>query len=95
MRRSFLVGGFLLIACGPSGRSGDDQPAQPDAGTTISVDAPANACPPPSMPAGPDVALAAPFDPLYDVYDLGTVPGVPSPLGGTVISATDPNTLLV
>ena len=47
------------------------------------------------MPAGPDVALAAPFDSLYTVYDLGTVPGVPSPLGGTVISAADPNTLLV
>jgi hypothetical protein len=58
-------------------------------------DAESNACPPPPNPAGAGVALAAPFDQLYQVYDLGIVPGVPSPLGGTVISATDPNKLLV
>ena len=88
---SFLV--LALIACGPHAR--DEQPsAQPDA-AIASVDAESNACPPPPNPAGPDVAFAAPFDQLYDVYDLGPVPGVPGPLGGTVISIADNNTLLV
>jgi hypothetical protein len=52
-------------------------------------------CTPPPNAAGPDVQLAAPFDTLYRVYDLGQVPGVPDPLGGTVISSADPNVLLV
>jgi hypothetical protein len=46
-------------------------------------------------PAGPDVALAPAFAGLYTVHDLGPVPGVPNPLGGTVIKSTDQNTLLV
>ena len=89
MRRLALV---FVIACGPGSRDGS--PAQPDAAPP-SVDAPEqNLCPPPT-PAGPDVQLAPPFDTLYKVYDLGTVPGVPNPLGGTVISATNPNVMLV
>ncbi len=56
-------------------------------------DAPACASPP--TPAGPEVELAAEFAGLYSVYVLGPVPGVPSPLGGIVLKAGDPDTLLV
>lgn len=86
----FLI---VLVACGPAARV--DDPAAPDA-STPSTDAPPSVeCPAPSTPAGANVQLAAPYDAIYKVYDLGTVPGVPSSLGGTVISATDQNTLLV
>jgi hypothetical protein len=53
------------------------------------------ACAVPATPAGPNVKLAAPFDTLYTVYDLGPVPGVPNALGGTVVRATDHDKLLV
>jgi hypothetical protein len=54
-----------------------------------------SACSAPPTPAGPDVQLAPPFDALYKAYDLGPVPGVPDPLGGTAVLAADANTLLV
>ncbi len=47
------------------------------------------------MPAGADVQLAAPFDAVYKVYDLGPVPGVPNNLGGIVVRPTSPTKLLV
>lgn len=37
----------------------------------------------------------APFDQFYSAVDLGTIPGVPGPYGGLVISADDPNFLLI
>lgn len=37
----------------------------------------------------------APFDQFYSAVDLGTIPGVPGPYGGLVISADDPNVLLI
>ena len=52
-------------------------------------------CPPPPMPAGPEVELAPEFAPFYSMYELGTVPGVPSPLGGAVVKAGDPSKLLI
>lgn len=58
----------------------------------IPVDA---ACTPPATTAGPEVVLASPFDGHYKVYDLGPVPGVPQPLGGSVVASSDPNTFLV
>ena len=39
--------------------------------------------------------LAAPFDEFYEAYSLGPVPGVPDPLGGTILSQADPNVLIV
>jgi hypothetical protein len=91
MRRLVVV--VALVGCGPEpGRSQMDD-AQPTGDAAQGTDAPN--CPPPPNPAGADVQLAAPFDTLYTVYDLGQVPGVPLPLGGTVISSTNPNILLV
>ena len=52
-------------------------------------------CPPPPMPAGSEVELAPEFAPYYKAYVLGAVPGVPDPLGGTVVKAGDASTLLV
>jgi hypothetical protein len=52
-------------------------------------------CQAPAMPAGPEVQLAPPFVGLYHVYALGSVPGVPSPLGGVMVKHGDPSTLLV
>jgi hypothetical protein len=53
------------------------------------------ACQLPSTPAGAEVELAAPFAPHYKAYALGKVPGVPNPLGGVIVKAGDPSTLLV
>jgi hypothetical protein len=89
-----LAWAFVIVcACGPDSRR--DEPAQPDAAGPDIDAPPVPNCPPPAMPAGPSVALAAPFDTLYSVYDLGPVPGVPNPLGGTVISSASNDTLLV
>jgi hypothetical protein len=90
MRGLFVA--LLAIGCGPPPRDGTH--LAPDAPPTVQIDATVDQCPPPPS-AGPEVALAAPFDTLYHVYDLGPIPGVPSPLGGTVISPTDPDVLLV
>jgi len=49
---------------------------------------------PPNVP-GPEVVLAPDYVDLYDVFDLGPVPGVPDPLGGCVVKHDDPNTLLI
>jgi hypothetical protein len=94
MRSSSLVMVVaVLIGCGPGPRTNDGTGV--DAAPVVDTSADANPCPPPPTPAGPDVQLAAPYDSLYKAYDLGPVPGVPSSLGGTVISSSDPDTLLV
>src|SRR5688572_28839694 len=90
--RSLLV--VFVVACGPTPRAETDTPADAAALADALVGRDALACSQPP-PAGPDVALAPPYDTLYAVFDLGPVPGVPSPLGGTAILATDPDTLLV
>lgn len=82
-----------------AGRAGSDAASpfadvgpRPDVGPL--PDAPS--CPASTAtPAGIEVELAAEFQGLYSVYVLGAVPGVPNPLGGIVVSAGDPNTLLV
>ncbi len=83
----------FVVGCGPSARNGDEG---------VTVDAPvvvpgadANLCPGPPTPAGTDVELAPPFDMFYKAYDLGPVPGVPDPLGGTAILSSSSSTLLV
>ena len=90
--RRFVVA-VVLVGCGPETRTAMDIDAQ------VAIDSPPGSdavqCPPPPNAAGADVQLAAPFDTLYRVYDLGQVPGVPNPLGGTVISSSNPNLLLV
>jgi hypothetical protein len=52
-------------------------------------------CETPPTPAGSNAVLAAAYEPFYDVFDLGPVPGVPDPLGGCVIKHDDPDTLLI
>ena len=51
----------------------------------------------PATPAGSEATLAAAYAPLYRVFDLGVVPGIPGTghLGGCVLDASDPNRLLV
>lgn len=39
--------------------------------------------------------VEAPFDQFYSAVDLGTIPGLPTPYGGLVISAGDPDVLLI
>ncbi len=83
---SFSVGCSAATRGHGTGASGDAAPASADA---------APACSGPPTPAGSGVQLAAPFDADYTAYDLGPVPGVPDPLGGTAILASDSSTLLV
>jgi hypothetical protein len=85
---------LIVLGCGPSPRPLEvDAAPQPAVDAAQLVDLPPDPC---AFPlAGPEVELAAPFAGLYTVHDLGPVPGVPNPLGGTVIAATDQNTLLV
>ncbi len=53
-------------------------------------------CPASPLPlAGTEAQLAAEFQPYYSVYLLGTVPGVPNPLGGCVVRQSDANHLLI
>jgi hypothetical protein len=84
----------LLAACGPQvvPQSGDDT-STPDA--RVAAPDATNPCPAPLNPGGADVQIAPQYANAYTAYDLGTVPGVPDPLGGAAISASDPNTLLI
>jgi hypothetical protein len=84
----------FVIACGPPARGDDPGGGGADSGGSNGGDA-GPACVSPLPVAGPEVALAPPFDAAYTVYELGPVPGVLNPLGGTVVLASDPNTLLV
>src|SRR5262249_3603545 len=63
-------------------------------GTDASLAADAETCESPTA-AGPEVQLTPPFDVYYRAFALGTVPGVPSPLGGAVIRRGDSNTPLI
>ncbi len=94
--RPRLLALLLLPACGPTvmpSGGGDDVPdamidePRPDAGPP--------ACHPPPNPAGPDVQLAPEFAADYAAYDLGTVPGVPNPLGGAVVKIDEQDRLLI
>jgi hypothetical protein len=49
----------------------------------------------PATAAGSGVTLAQAYVADYTAYELGAIPGVPGPLGGCVIRAQDPNTLLI
>lgn len=82
----------FVIACGPGARpDGESVDPTPDSGPGPDV----NTVDPCALPDATGVELAVPYNGFYKVHDLGTVPGVPNPLGGTVISAADQNTLLV
>lgn len=98
MHRCLLAASLMiaLAACGPDAPTpaGDATTADSTTVDTATVDAPPECAPPPT-PAGPEVRLAPPFDTLYTVYDLGPVPGVPNPLGGAVVDASDPSSLLI
>jgi hypothetical protein len=71
----------------PSGSFGHS-----DGGSSESVP---TSCAAPGKPPGDDVSIAKAFAGDYRVFDLGSIPGVPDPLGGCVVAATDANTLLV
>jgi hypothetical protein len=96
-----VVGLALLTACGPAVRDSggaDADTGGPDAAPGVdaqpTVDGP-SACAD-QMPA---LATGASIDPAYaqhyTLFTLGPAPGVPGPLGGSVISSSDPNTLLI
>lgn len=106
--RSIVVAWVVLAGCtaggddrGGGGRDGGtpgrDTGSPTDVGPIPDRGPPPDApvCGAPATPAGPEVQLAPPFAGLYTVYALGSVPGVPNPLGGIVAKAGDPNTLLV
>ncbi len=71
---------------GPSGSFGGD--GEDDATAPTS-------CAPPGQAAGDSATIAPEFAPAYHAFDLGTIPGIPAPLGGCVIETGDANTLLV
>jgi hypothetical protein len=77
---------------GVGGGTGGIDPSGP---TTVGSGGSEPACDAPANPAGTSVVLAPAYEPHYEVYDLGQVPGVPDPLGGCVIKHDDPNTLLI
>jgi len=93
----------VFAGCGPTtgrapNRNGAADMASPPAGdlaVSVGDGGSQQGCPPPPMPAGSEVQIAPAFAPYYTAYLLGAVPGVPDPLGGTVVKAGDPSTLLV
>jgi hypothetical protein len=100
--RAHLVLALVVVGCGPTtGRSPGHGTADlssappPDFAIALGDGGSEPGCPPPPMPAGSEVVLAPEFAPYYKVYLLGSVPGVPDPLGGTVVKAGDSSTLLV
>jgi hypothetical protein len=92
MRPSIVSVILALCACGPDRREGSDVDAATGDDSTLADGAPA--ClpmPPPATGATVNAAFAS----HYAIYNLGPVPGVPAPLGGSVISLADPDTLLI
>jgi len=82
------LGGPEPAPAGPDAGAPDVPAVPPDAG-------PAAECQTPPTLAGANVEVAADFDGLYQVYDLGIPAGVPNPLGGVTVKFGDPNTLLI
>jgi hypothetical protein len=90
MRNAVVL--IVVVGCGPGSRG--ETGATVDAPVVDPTDA-AALCEGPPNHAGPEVELAPPFDMFYTAYDLGPVPGVPDPLGGTAILASSSDRLLV
>ncbi len=97
---------LLVVACGPGAQHTiDGAPGTIDAPVHVIdappfVDAPpipdaGPVCGAPPTPAGANVVIAPEFAPFYTAYDLGVVPGVPDPLGGTTVKYGDDATLLI
>ena len=98
MRTASALPLLALLSCGPSmSAGGDDTPGEIDAATDAStVTLPDGIdCPTPPTLAGADVQIAPQYASLYTAYDLGTVPGVPNPLGGATVHITDDDKLLI
>lgn len=97
LRTTLLIAVSALAACAPKGPRGDTPDAagglDAGGGGIDGADAGTNCSP------SPPLATGAMIDPMYAthyaLYNLGAVPGVPSPLGGSTISSTDDNTLLI
>jgi hypothetical protein len=88
-----VVGIVFLAACGPESR--DD--VGPDAATgqgESTADA-AVGCDEMTPAAANGATINPAYAQHYKLFSLGPVPGVPAPLGGSVISSSDPNTLLI
>jgi len=99
-----VLSSWILLGCAAevsdSGQGGavDAAASRPDAGgnPTPTIDArPSDQCQTPPTPAGPDNVIAPEFADSYRAYDLGPVPGVPSPLGGCALAHDDPDTMLI
>jgi hypothetical protein len=104
VRARLVLALAVVSGCGPTtGRAPNRGGGNPDLASSSAADfgvavgdgSASQGCPPPPMPAGSEVELAPAFAPYYSAYVLGAVPGVPDPLGGTVVKAGDPSTLLV
>lgn len=83
----------LLAACGAETRDngGPDAATGDDSASTADAFAACDQMPAPATGATINAAYAQ----HYKLFSLGAVPGVPAPLGGSVISASDPDTLLI
>lgn len=100
----------LAIACGSTAPESDESnqgidnrgttPIGQGLGNVDSGTAPGTVPKNCGVPAGAtepsaNISLAAAFAKNYHAYDLGPIPGVPSPLGGVVVKSGDENTLIV
>ncbi len=92
IQRIVVMATAFTLGCGASARHGDDATAD---APVVQPGGDAPQCPPPPNPAGADTQLAQPYAMYYSVYDLGAPPGVPDPLGGSTILASDSSTLLI
>ena len=82
----------LLAACAPDVRDvGPDAATSPDSGSNTDPSVTCDQTPAPATGATINAAYAQ----HYKLFTLGPVPGVPAPLGGSVISSSDPDTLLI
>jgi hypothetical protein len=96
LRALFIVFALSsLAACGPGGRDRDnvDATLAGNDGNNSNIDG-APACSPMPTPAT-GATINPAFAAHYAIYVLGPAPGVPAPLGGSVIWHSDPDTLLI
>jgi hypothetical protein len=98
----WIFGCVALASCGVatssvSGPQADAGPAAFDSGSLGGADGGFNwGCPAlPSPPSEASVRFAPAFASRYRVYELGPVPGVPSPLGGCAVPRSERGTLYI
>jgi hypothetical protein len=102
-RAAWIVALGLVVACAPPTSSSSaprpkketPPPGGQFGGSDPDSETVPASCDPPGEPTGEDITIAPEFQSHYRAFDLGEIPGVPSPLGGCTLAAGDPNTLLV